>query len=311
MSFSERPLLIVIVGPTGSGKTALSIRLAQHYDAPIISTDARQIFRGMAIGTAQPTAEELAAATHYFIASHDIHEQYTCGRYEQEALAKLEELFAAGHRTVVAVGGAGLYVKALCEGIDEIPQASEELREQLSQRLRERGVEDLFSELERLDPTYAAEVDRHNPARVQRALEVCLASGRTFSEFRTGEKRTRNFDIIKIGTEMDRAELYDRIDRRVDMMMTEGLEAEARALYPFRHLNSLQTVGYKEMFDYFDGLCSRDEAVELIKRNSRRYAKRQLTWFRRDEQVIWHDPRDVEGVITCIEQAKRDLPQRD
>lgn len=311
MSSNVRPLLIVIVGPTGSGKTALSIRLAQYYNAPIISTDARQIFRGMAIGTAQPTAKELAAATHYFIASHDIHEQYTCGRYEQEALAKLDELFAEGYRTVVAVGGAGLYVKALCEGIDDIPQASEELREKLSQRLREKGVGDLFAELERLDPTYAAEVDRHNPARVQRALEVCLASGRTFSEFRTGEKRSRNFDIIKIGTEMDRAELYDRIDRRVDQMMADGLEAEARALYPYRDLNSLQTVGYKEMFDYFDGLCSRDEAVELIKRNSRRYAKRQLTWFRRDEQVIWCDPRDIEGIITRIEQAVRDLPQHD
>ena len=311
MSSNARPLLIVIVGPTGSGKTALSIRLANYFNAPIISTDARQIFRGMAIGTAQPTPDELAAATHYFIASHDIREQYTCGKYEQEALAKLEELFANGHRTIVAVGGAGLYVKALCEGIDDIPQASEELREQLSQRLREKGVDDLFAELEQLDPAYAAEVDRHNPARVQRALEVCLASGRTFSEFRTGEKRSRNFDIIKIGTEMDRAELYDRIDRRVDQMMTDGLEAEARALYPYRDLNSLQTVGYKEMFDYFDGLYSRDEAVELIKRNSRRYAKRQLTWFRRDEQVIWCDPRDVEGIITRIEQAKRDLSQRD
>ncbi|MBQ5596618.1 MAG: tRNA (adenosine(37)-N6)-dimethylallyltransferase MiaA, partial [Rikenellaceae bacterium] len=246
MSSKVRPLLIVIVGPTGSGKTALSIRLAQHYNAPIISTDARQIFRGMAIGTAQPTTEELAAATHYFIASHDIHEQYTCGRYEQEALAKLDELFAAGHQTVVAVGGAGLYVKALCEGIDDIPQASDELREQLSERLREKGVEDLFAELEQLDPAYAAEVDRYNPARVQRALEVCLASGRTFSEFRTGTKRARKFDIIQIGTDMDRAELYDRINQRVDQMMADGLEAEARALYPYRNLNSLQTVGYKE-----------------------------------------------------------------
>lgn len=310
MSIDPRPLLIVIVGATGSGKTALSIRLARHYRAPIVSTDARQIFRGMAIGTAQPTAEELAAAPHYFIASHDVDEHYTCGRYEVEALRKLDELFAAGNRRVIAVGGAGLYVKALCEGIDDIPSAPEGLRRELTERLREKGVDDLFEELQRLDPRYAAEVDRLNPARVQRALEVCLTTGLPFSQFRTGERRKRPFDIIKIGTQMDRAELYERIDRRVDAMMAEGLEAEARALYPLRDLNSLQTVGYRELFDYFDGKCSLADAVELIKRNSRRYAKRQLTWFRRDEEIFWCDPRDTDRIIARIDEAERNRQPR-
>ncbi len=311
MNIDPRPLLIVIVGPTGSGKTALSIRLARHYHAPIISTDARQIFRGMAIGTAQPTAEELAAAPHYFIATHDVTEHYTCGRYEAEALQKLDELFASGCRRVIAVGGAGLYVRALCEGIDDIPAASAELRRELAERLREKGVDDLFAELQRLDPTYAAEVDRRNPARVQRALEVCLTTGRPFSQFRTGRRCKRPFDIVKIGTQMDRAELYERIDRRVDMMMVQGLESEARALYPLRALNSLQTVGYRELFDYFDGKCTLAEAVELVKRNSRHYAKRQLTWFRRDSEIFWCDPRDTERIIARIDEAARDLQPRD
>lgn len=288
--------LLVVVGPTGSGKTDLSIRLARHYGAPILSTDSRQVFRGMPIGTAQPTAEQLRAAEHHFIASHEITDELSCGEYEVQALARLRELFAK-HDRVIAVGGSGLYVRALCEGMDELPQADPELRAKLAERLAAEGVGALAEELGRLDPAYYAAVDRSNPARVVRALEVCLQTGRPFSEMRTGRRRERDFEIVKIGVTLPREELYERIDRRVDAMMAAGLEAEARALYPFRHLNALQTVGYRELFEWFDGRIGREEAVELVKRNSRRYAKRQLTWFRRDAEVRWFAPNDDEAIM--------------
>lgn len=291
--------LVVIVGPTGCGKTALSIRLAEHFRAPIISTDSRQFYRGLAIGTAQPTAEELSRAEHHFIASHDLEDEINCGRYEVMALERLEQLFAA-HDTVIAVGGSGLYVRALCEGMDDLPEADEVLRRTLTERLEHEGVAALAEELQRLDPAYYAEVDRQNPARVMRALEVCLQTGQPYSSLRKGERHARPFQIIKIGVDLPREELYDRINRRVDAMMSEGLEAEARAVYPHRALNSLQTVGYKELFAHFDGAISLEEAVELIKRNSRRYAKRQLTWFRRDEEVHWFRPDDELRIIPFV-----------
>lgn len=289
--------LVVVVGATASGKTELSLRLAEHYGAPVLSADSRQVYRGMAIGTAQPTADELRRATHYFIADREIREEFSCGRYEAEALALLERLFAS-HDTVIAVGGSGLYVKALCEGMDELPAGDPQLRATLARRLESEGLEGLCAELEQLDPLYYAQVDRCNPARVLRALEVCLQSGRPYSEQRSGKRSERDFRIIKIGTEMDRATLYGRIDRRVERMMAEGLEAEARALHPFRNLNALQTVGYKELFDFFDGRCTREEAVAMIQRNTRRYAKRQLTWFRRDPSIRWIAPDRI-GEITA------------
>ncbi len=291
--------LIVIVGPTGSGKTDLSIRVAQHLRAPILSTDSRQFYRGIPIGTAQPDAEQLAAVEHHLIASHELEDCLNCGSYEVLALEILERLFA-DHETVVAVGGSGLYVQALCEGMDDLPQADERLREELAATLEREGLEALTEELKRLDPRYWEQVDRQNPARVLRALEVCRQTGRPYSEQRTGQKRERNFEVVKVGVDMPREELYARINRRVDGMMAAGLEAEARKVYPLRHLNSLQTVGYKELFSYFDGEITRDEAVELIKRNSRRYAKRQLTWFRRDEAIRWFHPSQVEEVIAWI-----------
>lgn len=296
--------LLVVVGPTGSGKTDLSIRLARHYGAPILSTDSRQVFRGMPIGTAQPTAEQLRAAEHHFIASHEITDELSCGEYEVQALARLRELFAK-HDRVIAVGGSGLYVRALCEGMDELPQADPELRAKLAERLAAEGVGALAEELGRLDPAYYAAVDRSNPARVVRALEVCLQTGRPFSEMRTGRRRERDFEIVKIGVTLPREELYQRIDRRVDAMMAAGLEAEARALYPFRHLNALQTVGYRELFEWFDGRIGREEAVELVKRNSRRYAKRQLTWFRRDAEVRWFAPNDDEAIMDYADRELR------
>ena len=280
--------LIVIVGPTGSGKSDLAIEIAERYGAPIISTDSRQFYRGIPIGTAQPDAEQLQRVEHHFIASHDLKQEFNCGAYETEALAKLEELYRK-HDIVVAVGGSGLYIKALCEGMDSLPEAEPELREELARRLRSEGLESLCEELRERDPAYYEEVDRNNPARVLRALEVCISTGLPYSSMRTGEKRQRPFNIIKLGIDMERERLYERINRRVDVMMQQGLEQEARAVYHLRELNSLQTVGYREMFDYFDGTISRDEAIELIKRNSRRYAKRQMTWFRRDEEIKWVD----------------------
>lgn len=295
--------LLVVVGPTGSGKTDLSIRLARHYAAPILSTDSRQVYRGMPIGTAQPSDDQLQAVEHHFIASHDLKDNLNCGEYETQALERLEKLFA-DHDYVVAVGGSGLYVRALCEGMDDLPQADESLRAELSRRLETEGVGGLAEQLRELDPAYYEVVDRSNPARVVRALEVCLQTGRPYSEQRTGKRRRRPFEIVKIGVDLPREELYSRINRRVDQMLADGLEAEARALYPYRELNALQTVGYREFFDYFDGRTSYDEAVELIKRNSRRYAKRQLTWFRRDPEVRWFRPDDDAAMINYIDFGK-------
>lgn len=292
--------LIVIAGPTGSGKTDLSIQIALHYHAPIISTDSRQFYRGIPIGTAQPDAEQLQAVEHHFIASHDLKQDFNCGAYEQVALQRLEELFAH-HDYVVAVGGSGLYIKALCEGMDDLPEVDPALRSQLADDMKQLGIDAMAERLRELDPAFYEVVDRKNPARILRALEVCIATGVPYSSLRTGEKKSRPFRIIKIATDMDRAVLYERIDRRVDIMVEQGLEQEARSVYHLRELNSLQTVGYREMFDYFDGTISRDEAIGLIKRNSRRYAKRQLTWLRRDTEFAWFHPQEKAKIIEYID----------
>lgn len=297
---SKRGTLIVIGGPTGSGKSALAVEIAKHFGAPIISTDSRQVYRNMAIGTAQPTKEELAAVKHYFIADREVEDDFNCGRYEVEALALLNKLFTE-YEYVVAVGGSGLYIQALCSGMDALPEADEKIRAGLKQRLEKEGLESLFTELQRLDPAYAEVVDRCNPARVMRALEVCISTGRPYSEQRSGTITERPFNIIKIATDMPRDILYERINKRVDIMVKDGLVEEVRNLYPKRELNALQTVGYRELFDYFDGKCSLNEAIELIKRNSRRYAKRQMTWFRRDEEFRWFAPNDIENIIKYIQ----------
>ena len=301
MMSSKRGTLIVIGGPTGSGKSALAVEIAKHFGAPIISTDSRQVYRDMAIGTAQPTKEELEAVPHYFIADREVEDDFNCGRYEVEALALLDRLFAE-NKYVVAVGGSGLYIQALCSGMDALPEADEKIRAGLKQRLEQEGLDSLVEELQRLDPAYAEVVDRCNPARVMRALEVCISTGRPYSEQRSGTITERPFNIIKIATDMPRDILYERINRRVDIMVEEGLVEEVRNLYPKRELNALQTVGYRELFDYFDGKCSLNEAIELIKRNSRRYAKRQMTWFRRDEEFKWFAPSDIESIIKYIQQ---------
>lgn len=283
---NHKPLLLVVVGPTGSGKTDFAVALARHFQTEIISTDSRQFYRGMPIGTAQPTAEQLAVVPHHFIADRLPEEELSAGGYEREALARLESLFEH-HDVVVAVGGSGLYIDALCEGFDALPCDTAEIRAELMERLANEGLESLVEELRERDEAYWQVVDRCNPARVVRALEVCIASGKPYSEQRTATKRERPFEVVKVGVLWEREVLYDRINRRVDMMVEEGLEAEARSVYHLRHLSSLQTVGYREFFDYFDGNISREEAVELIKRNTRRYAKRQMTWFRRDSSIHW------------------------
>ncbi|MFR9554210.1 MAG: tRNA (adenosine(37)-N6)-dimethylallyltransferase MiaA [Rikenellaceae bacterium] len=295
--------LIVVVGATGSGKTSLSVELARHFSAPIISTDSRQFYRGIPIGTAQPTVEELSAAEHHFIACRDLSDEYNAGAYEAEALELLGQLFEK-HNRIVAVGGSGLYIKALCEGLDSLPDCDSALRDSIRERYNNDGLEPLLVQLKELDPDYWAKVDRCNPARVMRGLELCLTSGVPCSSLRTGESKVRDFRITKVGIDMNREELYDRINRRVDMMVADGLEAEALAVYPFRELNSLQTVGYREMFDYMDGSVSFAEAVELIKRNSRRYAKRQMTWFRRDADIEWFNSAESHPVIEYIESKR-------
>lgn len=300
MTNNRKPTLIVIAGATGSGKTDLSIEIARHFGAPIISTDSRQFFRGMSVGTAQPSADQLASVQHYFVANKDITEHYTCGKYEQEAVALLDTLFE-NLPIVVAVGGSGLYIDALCNGMDDLPDIDPVLRADLSVRLAQSGLEPLQEQLRELDPAYYDRVDRSNPKRVIRALEVCLQTGKPYSELRSGQPKQRNFDVIKIGVAMDRDLLYDRINRRVDMMIEAGLEVEARVLYPHKDLNALQTVGYREMFDYFASKCSREEAIAMIKQNSRRYAKRQMTWFNRDTQITWFDPNDVCRIEKHIE----------
>ena len=278
--------LIVIVGATGSGKTDLSIGVAEHFGAPIISTDSRQFYRGMAIGTAQPSSEQMTRVEHHLVDCLDVTEDFNCGAYERVALERLEELFKK-HDTVVAVGGSGLYIKALCEGMDDLPDAEPALREKLLKRLETEGLASLVEQLRELDEAYYNEVDKCNPQRVLRAVEVCLTTGQPYSSLRKGGSKQRDFEIVKVGIDYPREELYDRINRRVDIMIADGLEAEARAMLPQRHLNALQTVGFSELFDYFDGTISREEAIELIKRNSRRYAKRQMTWFRRDKEIQW------------------------
>lgn len=292
--------LVVIAGPTGSGKTDLSIRVARYYHCPIISTDSRQFYRGIPIGTAQPTAEELQMAEHHFIADRELKDDFNSGAYETEALSRLEELFQK-HDIVVAVGGSGLYIKALCEGMDDLPEVDPRLREELNSRCKAEGVEALAEELRSLDPDFYEVVDRKNPARVVRALEVCISTGKTYSSLRSGVKRQRPFNIIKIAVSMDREVLYERIDLRVDKMVQAGLYDEALKVYPLRELNALQTVGYREWFDHFDGKISREEAIELIKRNSRRYAKRQLTWFRADKDFEWFEPSETEKILEYID----------
>ena len=279
--------LLILLGPTAAGKTDLSLEYARRYDSPIISCDSRQLYREMRIGTAVPSEEQLDAVRHYFIRDHSITQLYTAGKYELEALALIERLFDDGHDTLVMCGGSGFYIDAVCNGLDDFPPADPELRAGLSRRLKEEGVESLRTQLRSLDPESYATLDLANGQRIVRALEVCLMTGRPFSSFKTRPARQRPFTIEKIGVTRPRAELYARIDARVLRMMEEGLMQEVESLYPQRQLTALQTVGYKELFPVLEGEYSLERGVELVQRNTRHYAKRQMTWWARDTSIRW------------------------
>lgn len=280
--------LITIIGPTAIGKTALSIKLAQHFNCEIISCDSRQFFKEMTIGTAVPTTEELTEAKHHFIHNKSIFENYTVGDFEKEAIAKLDKLFLTNDY-VVMVGGSGLYVDAVLKGFDEFPEIAASVREEVTQNYEKLGIAYLQTELQKRDPNYFAVVAKENPQRMMRALEVCIGSGKPYSSFLNLKKNSRDFTPIIIGLEAERSLIYDRINQRVDIMMDEGLLGEAKDLFPHKNLNALQTVGYRELFSYFDGEISLEFAIEEIKKNTRRFAKRQLTWFKRNEETKWFD----------------------
>lgn len=302
MDFSQKKLL-VISGPTAVGKTRLAIDIAKHFHTEIISADSRQIFKELTVGTAKPAVTELHEVQHHFINSHSIHEEYDAARFGEEALALINKLFER-HDYVVVCGGSGLYLKALLEGFDDIPEVADEVRDQLIEEFEAKGLLWLQNKMRELDPVYFQQIDQKNPVRLMRALEVKIATSRSISDFQTRAKRTHPFSIVKIGLELERAVLYNRIDARMDSMIDSGLFEEAKALYPFKNLNALQTVGYREIYDYLDGQYDREEAVRLLKRNTRRYAKRQLTWFKRDEEVRWFNPNDWSEIISHIQDSK-------
>lgn len=294
--------LIVLLGPTGVGKTDLSIGVARHFDTSIISCDSRQIYREMRIGTAVPSKEQLAAVPHYFIQTISVQDYYNSWQFEVEALAKIGECLET-RDVVLMTGGSMLYIDAVCKGIDDIPTIAPELRAELMELYAKEGLEAIRKILKQLDPVFYEQVDLNNAKRVLHAVEVCRMAGVPYSSLRRNTPKDRGFRILKIGLNREREELYKRIDQRVDLMLTEGLEEEARALFPRRHLNALNTVGYKELFDYFEGKTDQEEAVRLIKRNSRRYARKQLSWFRRDEDITWYHPDDHVLILQDIEKA--------
>lgn len=287
--------LVVITGPTAVGKTQLCLDLAQRLGTPIINADSRQIYRDLKIGTAAPTEEQLRQVHHYFVGTLSLDEYYSASMYEQQTIALLEKLFQENDYALMT-GGSMMYIDAVCHGIDDIPTVDEQTRETLKRRLQEEGLESLCEELKRLDPEHYEVVDLQNPRRVVHALEICLMTGNTYTSYRKAERKERPFKIIKIGLTRPREELYQRINSRVDQMMEQGLLEEAQRLYPQRHLNALNTVGYKELFNYMDGIWTLDEAVERIKGNTRRYARKQLTWFKKDSDVIWAHPTNISDI---------------
>ena len=291
--------LIVLIGPTGVGKTELSLSIAEHFQTCILSADSRQLYQELKIGTAAPTPSQLARVPHHFVGTLRLTDYYSAAQYEADVLEKLEELFQHND-TVVLTGGSMMYVDAVCKGIDDIPTVDKETRELMLQRYEEEGLETLCAELKILDPEYYQIVDLKNPKRVIHALEICYMTGKTYTSFRTQKHKERPFRIIQIGLTREREELYDRINRRVDEMMQEGLLEEAKSVYPFKHLNSLNTVGYKEIFNYLDGEWSLDFAIEKIKQNSRIYSRKQMTWFKRNPNIQWFHPEQKEEIMNYI-----------
>jgi len=300
MSNPESRRLIVVVGPTAVGKTKLGIALARHFHTDVVSADSRQIFREMSIGTAKPGVEEREDVTHHFIDTLSVTDDYNAGKFERDVLSLLDQLFIK-HDDVLMVGGSGMYVRAVCEGLDEMPEVPESVRVEILENYRSKGLSWLQQEVMENDPEYFAVVDQMNPARLMRALEIVRTTGLPASNYRVNRRVERPFSVVKIGLEMEREELYKRIDARVDKMIDSGLVEEVKRLEQFKSRNALQTVGYQELFDYFDGKHDLVEAIRLIKRNSRRYAKRQMTWFKREEGIQWFHPDQLEKIITHLD----------
>lgn len=294
--------LFVIIGPTGVGKTETCLQVAEHLNTPIVNADSRQIFKEIPIGTAAPTAEQRQRVWHYFVGTHSIADYYSAAMYEADVMCLLPRLFEeSSSSTALLSGGSMMYVDAVCKGIDDIPTINDETRELMKRRLAEEGLEALVEELRQLDPEHWAIVDKHNPRRVIHALEICHMTGKTYTSFRTNSVKQRPFRIVKIGLNRKREELYERINLRVLQMMELGLEQEARSMYPLRHLNALNTVGYKELFHYFDGVIPLEEAVRQIQSNTRRYMRKQLTWFKRDEEIRWFHPDKIKEILNYVD----------
>ena len=295
----ENKHLIVLAGPTASGKTATAIKLAKAFDAEIISADSRQFYKELSIGTAAPTAEELAQVKHHFVHNLSIEDKYDVADYEKDVLSYLKQYFKTKN-VAIMTGGSGLFIDAVCNGLDEIPDISDEIRAKVTKMLDDGGIEALQNEVERVDYDYFQIVDKQNPRRLQRALEVYYQTGRPYSTFRQGKTVKRDFDIIKLAILWDRDKLIERINKRVDLMMEQGLLDEVKSVYPKRHLNSLNTVGYKELFDYIDGICTLEQAVEQIKINTRQYAKRQMTWLRKNNDYRWFTIEETDEIFNAL-----------
>lgn len=297
----QTPTLIVLIGPTGVGKTELSLNIAENYHTEIISADSRQLYADLKIGTAAPTREQLERVRHHFVGTLQLTDYYSAAQYEADVLNTLNQLFQI-HPVVLLTGGSMMYVDAVCKGIDDIPTVDRETRELMIHRYETEGLERLCAELKLLDPEYYNIVDLKNPKRVVHALEICYMTGKTYTSFRTRSNKKRPFHILKIGLKRDREELYERINRRVDQMIDEGLVEEARSVYPYRHLNSLNTVGYKEIFNYLDGTWTLPFAIEKIKQNSRIYSRKQMTWFKRDADIAWFHPDETDKIEAYIQE---------
>ena len=293
--------LVVLLGPTGVGKTELGLRLAEHFGSPIISSDSRQVYKELPIGTAAPTNKQMARVKHYMVGMLSISDYYSASAFELDVISLLENLFKQ-QNIVLMTGGSMMYIDAVCDGIDDIPTVRPEIREELYRQYQEEGLAPILEELRRADPKHYGEVDRNNYKRVIHAVEICRQTGRPYSSFRTNRKKERPFNIIKVGLFREREDLYNRINLRVNQMMDDGLLAEAQAVYPYRHLNALNTVGYKELFKYLDGEWNLDFAVEKIKRNTRVYARKQVTWFKRDNRIHWFHPEDEDEIMAFLKE---------
>lgn len=300
---NDKKTLIVLIGPTGVGKTDLSIKIAEKYGSPIISADSRQLYSDLKIGTAAPTKEYLNRVKHYFVGTLKLTDYYSAAQYESEAISLLEELFKTND-TILLTGGSMMYIDAICKGIDDIPTVDYETRQMMMEKYEKEGLERLCAELKLLDPEYYSIVDLKNPKRVIHALEICYMTGKTYTSFRTGNRKQRPFDIIKIGLCRDREELYDRINKRVDIMINDGLVDEVKSVYQYKNLNSLNTVGYKEIIQYLEGNCTLEFAIEKIKQNSRIYSRKQMTWFKRDNEIKWFHPDREDEIMEYIEAER-------